>query len=153
MPTVLRLDPHDTKLGLLTPFLAQRIEQYAEAYQPEVLPSEYASAVMAKLWMGDPSILALGLVDPDSAKLVGHALAVLERFGSRARVELVQLQADQNVGEARYQAVQHVLGWAKEMGSTQVFILSHRDGKEFESRFGGKRCRTVHRINGATPEG
>jgi hypothetical protein len=154
MPNVLRLDPHDAKLGLLTPFLAQRVERYTHTYQPEVVAAEYASAVMAKLWLGDPSILALGIVDPESAALLGHALAVVERFGSRVRVEITQLQADQNVGDARYQALEHVFGWAKEQGIEEILLFTNRDGKEFESKAGFKRLRTVHRYRPpSAPEG
>lgn len=154
-PSVLRLDPHDEKLGLLTPFLAQRIERYAADYQPEVAPAEYASAIMAKLWLADASVLALGIVDPDTATLLGHVLAIQGQFGSRTRIDVTQLQADQNVGGARLEALSHVLGWAKERGVGEVLLFTHRDGKDLEAKFGFKRFRTVLRYVPPTspPEG
>jgi len=145
MVSVYRLDPHDAKMGVLTPFLAQRIERYAAEYQPEWVPAEYADRIMAKLWAAAPFVCALGIVDPDSAKLLGHAVAELSMHHSKKCVEVTQLQADQNVGDARFQALAHILGWAKELGIAEVYVDSHRDGKELEAKLGFKRMRTVHR--------
>lgn len=144
-PQVIRLDPHHPSLGLLTPFYAQRVQQFAEQYQPEVKATEFASQVMSQLWLGNPGVLALGMVD-DEARLVGHALASLEHHGTKSWVHIVQVRADQNVGDARAKAVEAVIDWARSLKVSQVLLSTNRDGKDWEKGLGFKTYRHVLKL-------
>jgi hypothetical protein len=146
MPAVVRIDPHQPQIGLLSPFYAQRVRAFAEKYQPEVNPTEFTAAVMSRLWLNDPKMLALGIVEDDTAKLVGHALASHEGFGSEQWVTITQVRADENVGDARIQVVNAVVDWAKRLGVKRVILHTNRDGKDWQTKLGFKSYRHVLRL-------
>lgn len=146
MATVIKIDPWSPVGRLLIPQLTQRIEKYASEYQPEADPHEYAGTVIAKLYVNDPSLVILGIIDDDKATLVGHVVASVEGFGNRRWVYVPQIRADKDVGNARFEALNMVTAWAKSLSINQILLATNQDGKEFEKR-GFKRFRTVHRIS------
>jgi hypothetical protein len=136
----------DARLALLIPLAAQRIEEHAHTYQPEVIPEEYARAAVSRVWGGDPDILLMGLVNDETAQLVGHVLAILARAGTATRCEIVQAKADENVGDALTQAVETVIKWATVQKIARVMLNSSPGGKEWEKRLGFRRYRSVLRL-------
>lgn len=147
MATVLPIDPMHPKLGLVAPLFAQRVLAFADQYQPEINSVEFTRALMAKLYLGDPNILALGIIEEDSATLVGHALATLDMFGTARWVTISQVRADENVGDARVKAVEDILEWAQARGVTKVILHTNRDGKDWEKRLGFKPYRHMLRVS------
>jgi hypothetical protein len=127
--SLVRIDPGHPGLRLLTPFLAERVAAYAAAFQPEYEPEAFARTVLARLWQGDPTLLAVGLVRQGS--LVGHVLAEASGHGARTRVVILQVRADENVGDARQRAVRSVLDWAAQVGASRVILTVHRDPKDW----------------------
>jgi hypothetical protein len=148
--TVVCIDPMHPKFGVLASFYAQRVASYAREYQPEVLGDEFARMVLAKLWMGDKTLLALGICDDADARLLGHALASAEALGSRRWVNVIQLRADEGVGSARIDALKTCVSWAQQLGIDQVLVSTNRDGKEFQ-KLGFVRYRTGHRLSFTAP--
>jgi hypothetical protein len=140
---VVRLDPRDPQLGLLTPFLAQRIMAYAALQQQaEVIPAAYAGQVMGELWKGTPGILALGIVTPETGALVGHVLAVVVAAGPKIHVAVVQFDVPPG---ARPEALADVRAWAKVLGAPDVLLQYQGRAKDLE-KLGAIRLRTVYRL-------
>jgi hypothetical protein len=112
---------------MLTPVLAQRIQLYASEHQPEYPnPAAYTAQIMARLWSGDQLLFALLIVDPEAGMPTGHLLA---DGRTPAGPQIVQLRADQNVGNAKSECVQAASEWAHQLGSPQVILNVHRDPK------------------------
>lgn len=138
---------------LLTPFLAKRIEEYAREYQPEDDPVFFSQMVLKKLWGGDLDILILGIVDTETAQLVGHAVASLETHGLRQYVYVSQIRvgqpggSGQNVGTAKQDALEKIHEWTKSLGVTQVLLATNRDGRDMAEKYGYRKFRTLHRLD------
>ena len=142
VPVVVRLDPANPGLSLLLPFLAERVRLFAEEYEPRVNPQSYSSLVMGRIWARDPTILALGLVDPEKGTLHGHVLAemgVSRDLATGAEVKsaiVTQKRADGNVGDALYQAVEEAGVWAVTNGASVIALNTRKDSREWEKRLG-----------------
>jgi hypothetical protein len=145
MPAVVKIDARNPSLRLLTPFVADRVHLYATEHQPEVSADEFTAGVMGRLWSNDPGQLVVGIVNEDGS-LVGHLLAQAQALGSSRWVTILQVRADQNVGDARVQAVEAAVQWAKQIGAQQAVLMTHRDNKEWEKRCGFKHYRHVMRL-------
>lgn len=145
-PTVVRLTAENPGLAKLLPYAMERIEAHAKAYQPETNAGEYARAYTARVVAGDLRVLLLGLVDPETAMLVGHVLAERVDIGTAADVVISQVRADENVGDALVQAVEQAIKWAHGQQVTRVLMHTHRDGREWVKRLGFIRFRTVLRL-------
>ena len=132
---IVKIDPRRADLAMLTPILAQRLQAYALEHQPDVEPQAFTNMMMARLWAGDSTLLALMILDQDAGIPTGHLLAecLPNQF-----MQIRQLRADQNVGDARYDALDLACNWARDLGCPQAFIQSHRDGRELEKRQGWK---------------
>lgn len=148
MAAVLKIDGSDSRLRPLVALAADRIQQHADAFQPEVKPEEYARAVIARVWGGAQDVLLLGVVDEETALLVGHVLALVVVRGSTPGVDIAQVRADENVGDALVQAVERTIKWATDQGVRRehITLFTHRDGKEWEKRLGFKRYRSLLRM-------
>jgi len=146
-PIIVRLTPEHSGLAKLLPYALERIEASARDYQLECRPEEYARAAISRVMVGDPKVLLLGLIDPDTAMLIGHVLA--ERFyvGSMPNVLIPQVRADENVGDARFEAVEQAIKWAHQQAVSNVQLYSHRNGNEWIKRLGFQRYRSVLRLS------
>ena len=123
---ITRVDPRQPASAMLTPILAQRIQVYASEHQPEYDSIAYTAQIMSRLWLGDPALLALLIVDPEAGMPTGHLLADAR---TPAGAQIVQLRADQNVGNAKAECVQAAIQWAADGGLPQLFLNVHRDPK------------------------
>ena len=123
---ITRVDPGKPDGAMLTPILAQRVQAYAMEHQPEVDPTVYARTMMARLWGGDPGLLALLIVDPEAGMPAGHLLADAR---TPHGAQIVQLRADQNVGNAKAECVQAAIEWATQGGLPHILLNVHRDPK------------------------
>jgi hypothetical protein len=120
MPTILPLDTRVSGHRPLAGLVADRIEQHARKHQPEVNAAEYTAGLMARLWLRDPNVLVLAAIDPESAEVVGHAVASLEQVGSERWVTIAQVR-----GESRMDAVKTVIAWAKVRETPKVLLHVH----------------------------
>jgi len=142
VPAILRLDPSDSTLAMLLPFLAERVRLYAAEHEPRIPAETYTAMVMGRLWARDPSLLALGIVDTDKGFLVGHVLAELITAqdiatGQSVRhVSIAQKRADGNVGDAVYQALDQAGVWGAANGASLLELRTKRDSREYEKRLG-----------------
>lgn len=145
MPVVLKIDGTDARLRPLVALAADRVQAHAESYQPEVRADEYARVVISQVWAGDPKVLLLGVVDEETALLVGHVLALIVIRGTTPGLDIAQVRADENVGDALVQAVERAIRWATDQGVKRehISLFTHRDGKDWEKRLGFKRYRSV----------
>ncbi len=142
MLLVLKVDPHKPSLRLLTPSFADRVQAYVTEYQPLHKAEEFTAGIMARLWLGDPNTLALALLDDETGKLVGHAVATREQLGSASWVQIHQARADQNVGDARRQAVKAIIAWAESLNlGDRVLLESNREAREADKTLGFKPYR------------
>lgn len=95
---------------------------------------------MAKIWNGDPNVLLLVIVKPETAELVGHVLA--ERNGDT--IIVAQAEADGREREQQYEAVRtHVAAWARDRQVTRLLLSRNGDGKQWEKKLGAKFYRHV----------
>lgn len=117
---------------MLTPILAQRIQAYAVEHQPDVEAMGYAGQILARLWAGDANVLALLIIDPEGGIPTGHLLA--EAFPGIGRAQIIQLRADQNVGDAKIGCVQRAVEWAIGRACPQTYLNVHRDAKSWQDK-------------------
>jgi|SRR6185503_8386754 len=140
MAVVYKIDPRDPTGALLLPQLAQRLQLYAAEYERIYDPRVPVANYMSRLWADDPNLLILGLVEADSGALVGHVVA--EKTGSL--VNVLQLRADQNVGDALQEAVSRAIEWGLASGCTDALVHTTGNGRDWEKRLPGlKRYRQL----------
>lgn len=140
MAVVLKIDPRDSTGALLLPQLAQRLQLFSAEYDRVFDPRVPVANYMSRLWSDDPNLLILGLVEGDSGALVGHVVA--ETTGSL--VSVLQMRADQNVGDALQEAVSRAIEWGQTRGSTDVLLHTTGNGRDWEKRLPGlKRYRQL----------
>lgn len=123
-PSVVRIDPEHDVLRLLVPDVAGRIRHYATQYQPDVDAVEYSRTMIGRLWVADARVLILGLVEPDSGKLVGHVLATHEKTGRVEWVLISQHETDDTDHAPLETAVDHVAVWAKGLGVKKLMLAT-----------------------------
>lgn len=129
--TILQLDPWKKPSNLLIPEMAQRIEHYAALHQPDAASTEYAGSLIGRLWVGDRRVLILALIEPDSAKLVGHVLATHEPSGIGM---ISQASDDSGITATLRMAVDHATAWLTSLGLTKVMLACPpKQGKKWES--------------------
>src|SRR5262245_3430402 len=139
MATVLALDFRDKRLTPFAHLALGRIEAFAREHQPELEPLEFAQATIARLFMGDPKLLLIGIIDEETAALVGHVLAQCDQIGGKTWATIPQWRADDNVGDAVVKAVEQAITWAVERQGVQrehITLFSHRHGKGWEKKLG-----------------
>jgi hypothetical protein len=140
MAVVLRIDPRDSTGALLLPQLAQRLQLFSTEYDRVFDPRVPVANYMSRLWADDPGLLILGLVEGDTGAIVGHVVA--EKTGPL--VNILQLRADQNVGDALTEAVTKAIEWGKSLGCTDVMVHTTGNGRDWEKRLPGlKRYRQL----------
>ena len=127
---IVQIDPANDRFTMLTAALAERIAAYATDHQPDVIPQEYTRAVLAKLWLGDGTLLALGLIQVETSKLVGHLLADHAAFGHRSSVWVRQARCDTGISGLR-EALDQAEEWAFKRGADMFFCQPHRDWKDW----------------------
>lgn len=130
MVKILRVDPvHTPETIPLTGLIARRVLDYAEAHQPDHDPFAFMSAIMTGLWTGlRDGVFVLVLVD--GAQVVGHVTA----HASGKFVEVLQIRADQNVGDGVLRALESIESWARSLGKLGVRIVTHKNPKNFEKQ-------------------
>lgn len=133
MAAIIRISPSVNEYALVTPFLADRVTAYAAEHLPDVEPQEFTRNTMSRLWAGDPSVLALGILD-EKGMLVGHVLAECAQVGSQRVVVVHQSRADQNVGTALQEALEATEAWALQAGANVFKVMPHRDWKTWEKK-------------------
>lgn len=144
MPAIIKLDPSVPGIAVLLPFLAERVRVHARENEPRTTPDNFTAIIMSRIWARDPTILALGLVDPETSMLVGHVLAELTQSVDPISGEkivtatTVQKRADGNVGDSLYEALDHVGVWAASQGASLLALHTKRDSREYEKRLGYK---------------
>ena len=125
---VVSLNPYHPVLGILISPMVQRIMDYARQHTPECDPLEVAKRFIVPIYMQEPTVLILGLVN-DEATLVGHMVASLQNDGSKTWAQVSQYRADGNVGEAGLEALDVIKRWAQGAGaSTLVLVTTSPDG-------------------------
>ena len=140
MAVVFQIDPRNSTGALLLPQLAQRLQLFSAEYERVFDPRVPVANYMSRLWADDPSLLILGLVEGDTGALVGHVVA--ERTGPL--VNVLQIRADQNVGDALQEAVSRAIEWGKGNGCTDAMIHTTGNGRDWEKRLEGlKRYRQL----------
>lgn len=143
LPVCVKLDALNVRLRQLIPFAADRIEAYARAHQPEVDPSEFAAGIIARVWANDGRLLLIGIVNPETAELVGHVIAEHRFLGTEHWIAVEQAEADGKAKEARFSAVDLVRIWATSLGIGKILVSANGDGKQWEKKRGAKFYRHV----------
>src|ERR1700674_2280710 len=107
-----------------------------------------ANKVASRLYAGDPSLCVIGIIDEDTATLVGPVLAAAacEEPGGQPIVQVTQYRADKNVGDSLVHAVEQALTWGRALNPKLLTVSSKRDGKELAQRLGLKHYRYILRM-------
>ena len=133
---VIPVDPFDLTTGLLVPQVAQRIRQFALDNYTEADPQFFASTIMARLFAGDPNVVVVALLEPTTAKVVGHGVATIETEGRRKWVFISQCKADGNVGDAIKRGIVWADQWGRERGATHMVMATPRSDTAWRRRYG-----------------
>ena len=136
----------DRRHRMLSPFLAERIRDFAAAKQPEIAePAVFAGQVMSRLWQAHAGTVCWVVVDPTTGALIGHALAGLESFGSSVWAGVVQAP-DKALGPARFAVLDAALAWAVAHGVPRVIVASDTRDKALVDRYKARLYRHLMEI-------
>ena len=145
-PVVEQVNLQDRRHRMLSPFLAERIRDYAAAKQPELTdPATFAGLVMSRLWTGHPGTACWVIVDPTTGALIGHALAGLEQLGSSLWAGVVQ-PPEKSLGPARFAALDAVMAWAVGHGVPRVIVSTDTRDKALQERYHARLYRHLMEI-------
>lgn len=139
---VIQADPYHPVLGVMMHPLAQRVIDYARVHAPETDPKAFARQYLPAIYLDDPSVLLLALVD-EQATIVGHVLASMVGDGVNKWAVIVQYRADGSVGDAGLVALDFVQRWAEAAGTSTVVLTVRNEDDKWEKR-GFKTVRHVY---------
>ena len=143
MATVLRLDPRDKHHGYLLPMAVERIAATGEElHDPDA--RRFAESIAAKLYVGDPSVCLLAIVEEETASLIGHVLGLAMMDGGRPVVMVSQRTLDKKAGDALNQATEAAILWGLALKPKMLTVFDKTgksDWKEIAKRFGLKPYR------------
>ncbi len=139
---VVPLDPYDPVIGLLVPFVTQRMLDFAREYAHEVDPVTLVQDYMVRLYQRDPNVMILVVVN-EKGNPVGHCAASIQTDGKNRWVFVSQLRLDENVGDARGEGLEMLDAWGRAAGCTKMLMATSRNEKPWERRFGFRTSRRV----------
>lgn len=155
--TVIRIDPYHEVIGMLVPAVAQRIVETTRVIAPEASEQAMARGILSRLYQGDPTQVVLAIMDRGS-RVVGHAVAQLGTDYGSCWATVVQIRADQNVGQGQKAAIEAIRQWAQLKGATKLAMVTGRGDKGWEEEYGFRLARqvkvadiTIGAFNGHTP--
>ncbi len=138
---LLAIDPYDAGSGLLFPLLLQRIIEYGKTLKYEVDGIALAENIGQRMMHRDPQCAALAFLQ--RGKMVGHAIATIEKLGSDIWVFVQQCRLDPKVdaGDAVERAIQYAEEWGRQYGATRVMFGTHRSDAAWARKHGFEAVR------------
>jgi hypothetical protein len=128
-------DPLHPVYAHFGPKLTKRLLEFSEENFDEGEPRLFVQQMLARLTAGDPSIRLLVAVNPDTAEVVGHCLATMERHGGKAWVFVWQCKLDGKT-EAGHEMLAHLKHWGRDSGATNLIMCTHRSERAWEKKYG-----------------
>ncbi len=137
---IIQVDPFHPQMGLLFPFILQRILAFSRVHFGEIDPLLQARDFAMRACGGDPNFLLLAFVAPDG-KLVGHAVCIMSETYGKRWLFVTQSAVDEPAGDLIPRAINVGKAFARARGGDLVIFETKRSDSAWTRALGAKTAR------------
>jgi hypothetical protein len=137
---IIPVDPMDPHVGLLFPFLLQRMLDFAKIHYEEISPEAQVRDFGMRAMGKDRNLLIQAFLTPQG-KLIGHTVSYIQEFAGKTWLYVAQCKVDEPGGDVIDRAIEAGEQFARERGATLLMFATKRSDSAWMKAYGFKTIR------------